>query len=109
VVEIADAQLRAEACELLDRPAKAAPASVVDRVLTRHFASCIAAIQRKALERGFQTRVSRTAGRFVESALAQLNGSPGLTVVAGSTDRRSDAYHHEADLILASRYPVLIV
>jgi len=111
VVEIADAELRAEASQLRDpsEPVGLTAAERVDRVLTRHFASPIAAIQRRARDQRFHVQVVGVGGKFVESTLAQLNQAPGLVIVAGSADRRSDSYHHEADLILDSRYPVLII
>lgn len=111
IVEIADADLRAEASHLRDpsEPAGLTASERVNRVLTRHFAGSIAAIQRRSLEVGFQIQVLSSPGRFVDSTLAQLRDAPGLVIVAGSADRRSDSYHHEADLILDSRYPVLIV
>ncbi len=111
IVEIANAELRAEASHLREpsEPAGFTASERVGRVLTRHFAGSIAAIQKRSSDIGFALQVFSTSGQFVDSTLAQLEDSPGLVIIAGSGDRRSDAYHHEADLILDSRYPILVV
>ncbi len=111
IVEIANAELKAEAEELREdaESPSANAAARVTRVLTRYFGGSISAVQRKAAECGISINVEIATGRFVESTLAQLDDEPGLVIIAGTTDRRSDSFHQEADAILASRYPVLIV
>ncbi len=111
VVQIADAELRAEASHLREptEPIGLTASARVSRVLTRHFASPMAAIQRRARDQKFHLQIVEAGNQFVASTLAPLHEAPGLVIVAGSADRRSDSYHHEADLILDSRYPVLIV
>lgn len=111
IVEIANAELRAEASHLREpsEPSGFTASERVSRVLTRHFAGSIAAIQKRSTELGFALQVFSTSGQFVESTLAHLEAAPGLVMVAGTGDRRSDSYHHETDLLLASQYPILIV
>ena len=106
VYEFADARLREEARTL---GKEAEPAAAVGRVLSRFYAGTIAVLQRLAVEKGFQMRVASVSERFVKGTLAAVEQAAGLIVVAGATDRSSDAFHHAADLILGSRGPVLVV
>lgn len=111
VVEVADASLRAEA-DMHRSPAEPVQQTAterINRVLSRFFAGSVGAIQRKAADRGFQIQVITAGGRFVDSTLMQVKVSPGLVIVPGSLHRQSNPYHNEADLILSSQYPVLVV
>jgi len=110
-VEIADREVLAEA-NLLREPALGTDSTTqasIERVMTRQFASLIAAVQRTASEGGFGAHVVQSSGRFVAETLAAIGDSPGLIVITGSHDRRSTTFHRCADLILGSAYPVLVV
>lgn len=111
LLEIADREVLAEAKLLLGSVNinEATAIATLERVLSRQFASLVGVVQRTAAEVGFGARVASASGRFVEQVLAQIGDQPSLVIHAGSKDRRSTAFHRSADLILGSRYPVLVV
>lgn len=106
ILEFPDAALRQEARTLAGGVDSR---SAVQRVLIRHYAGSVAAVQRLSVAAGFQVHVHNQTGRLVEETMQAVAQASGLVIIDGATDRRSDAFHHAADLILASNSPVLVV
>lgn len=111
VLENADREVLAEARLLLDgvNVSDSTAVATIERVLNRQFAGLIGAVQRVSADVGFETQVASAGGRFVDSVLARVGDAPTLAIVSCARDRRAANYHRVADLILASRYPVLVV
>jgi hypothetical protein len=110
-LEIADREVLAEANLLREnlQGAGATSQASIERVMMRRFAGLMAVVQRTSNEFGFGASVGYTSGRFVTNTLEAIGQSPGVAIVPGSDDRRSNSYHRCADLILGSTYPVFVV
>lgn len=106
VLEFPDAALRQQARALA---AGADSQAAMQRVLTRHYAGNVAQVQRLSVASGFQVHVHSLSGRLVDETIQAVDQAAGLVVIDGAVDRRSDAFHHAADLVLASKGPVLVV
>lgn len=106
ILEFPDAALRQEARAL---SAGGDSRAAVQRVLTRHYAGSVATVQRLSVAAGFQVHVHSQTGRLVDETIQAVAQAAGLVIIDGAADRRSDAFHHAADLILASSGPVLVV
>jgi nucleotide-binding universal stress UspA family protein len=107
---VADRELLAEAKQLLGDAIspEALRSEALNRAVTADIGGLAAAAQKQGLALGDAVRVEVRVGRSVPVALEVINAQPRLTIVPGSRDHTSIAYHHAVDLILGAAGPVLV-
>ncbi len=112
LLELADQAAISEAQQLVQ--GKSEPESVrqaaVGRAMTARLGALVAATQRRASEHGFAVQVEFRMGKPIQEILAWTTSPElALIVIARHSDRTSAAFHLAADLLLASKGPVLLI
>lgn len=99
------------AARIVDRPAEPADvqAAAVGRALSAKFGGLIAATQRLATAEAFGVHAEFSPGRPIATLVDHCAKRGALAIASRSTDHTSTVYHRAADLVLASRLPVLLV
>jgi nucleotide-binding universal stress UspA family protein len=110
VLGLVDEDVLNEAKQLIDQDADAALTFVeqAQRAINRELGSAFATIQQEAYGRGIEVGVETVVGRFVPAVEKAMHDRPHLVIWGRQKDHNCPSFHRAADLILASRWPVLI-
>lgn len=110
VLGLVDEDVLNEAKQLIDPNADAALTFVeqAQRAIHRELGSAFATMQQEAYSRGIEVGVEAVVGRFVPAVEKAMHDQPHLVIWGRQKDHTCPSFHRAADLILTSRWPVLI-